>query len=223
MSDALLSRRSFGRLVVAGSVIGVRPLRAGSLIAPDKPLSFSVLRNGCEIGHHELRFEQAGDDLVVHIDARMRVGFGPITFFRYHHQGEERWSGGRFMSLVTQTDNNGDALRVEARRVANGIRIEATNQAPLILPGDALPLTHWNVAAMCTRLFNPQDGKPLHEMSKRLGMDVVALGDGKRVEAVRYCLDGKVPIDDWYDKSQVWTALQAKVKDGSTLRYVRSA
>jgi hypothetical protein len=126
------------------------------------------------------------------------------------------------MSLVTQTDNNGDAMRLTARRVAGGIRIEATNQAPVILPGDALPLTHWNMAAMSARLFNPQDGKPLHEASKRLGMDVVALGDGKQIEAVRYSLNGKLPIDDWYDKNQVWTALQARVKDGSVLRYVRA-
>jgi hypothetical protein len=46
MSGFVLSRRKFGRLVVAGSALGLRPLRAGSLIVPDKRLSFSVLRNG---------------------------------------------------------------------------------------------------------------------------------------------------------------------------------
>jgi hypothetical protein len=222
ISEALVSRRGLGRLAVAGAVLGAGKLRAAPIIAPHPTLNFTVVRNGCELGQHALRFEQSGDDLIVHIDARMRVVFGPITFFHYHHQAEERWSGGRFMSLQTQTDNNGDALRVAARRMANGIRIEATNQAPLVLPEDALPLTHWNVAAMSARLFNPQDGKPLREISRRIGIYIVALTDGKRVQAMRYSLDGKLPIDDWYDENQVWTALQAKVKDGSVLRYMRA-
>jgi len=223
LTSGLLTRRGFGGAAVAASIMGLRPVRAELPVAPGKRLSFTVLRNGCEIGQHELRFEQSGDDLVVRIEARMRVGFGPITFFRYHHQGEERWRNGQFASLETRTDNNGEALAVSARRVAEGISVQATNLAPLVLPGDALPLTHWNVAAMSTRLFNPQDGKPLHAVSKRCGLDMVALGDGKRIEAMRYSLDGKVPIDDWYDRSQIWTALQARVKDGSVLRYVRQA
>jgi hypothetical protein len=223
MSAGQFTRRGFGQMVVATSALGVRTLRAAPLSVPDTRLRFTVMRNGSEIGHHELTFDAAGDDLLVRIDCSMRVGFGPITFFRYHHQGEERWSGGRFMSLKTRTDNNGEALQVSAQRVAEGIRVQATNLAPAMLPADALPLTHWNVAAMSGRLFNPQDGKPLHVMTRRQGMDVVALGDGKQVQAVRYSVDGKLPIDDWYDQGMVWTALQAKVKDGSTLRYVREA
>jgi len=210
-------------MVVATSVLGAGPLRGAPLSVPGNRLRFVVMRNGSEIGRHELTFDAAGDDVVVHIDCRMRVGLGPITLFRYHHQAEERWSGGRFMSLETQTDHNGEALQVSARRVAEGIRVEATDLAPAILPADAVPLTHWNVAAMSGRLFNPQDGKPLHAVTRRQGMDLVALGDGKQVKAVRYSLDGKLPIDDWYDQGMVWTALQAKVKDGSTLRYVREA
>jgi hypothetical protein len=223
MSAGLLTRRGFGGMVVAASALGLGHVHAAPPSVPGKRLRFTVLRNGCTIGSHDVSFDAAGDDLVVHIDARMRVGFGPITFFRYHHQGEERWSGGRFISLATQTDNNGEALHVLAQRVAEGIRVEATNMAPAILPGDALPLTHWNVAAMTSRLFNPQDGKLLQAVTTRQGMDVVALGDGQQVKAMRYSMNGKLPIDDWYDQSMVWTALQAKVKDGSTLRYVREA
>jgi hypothetical protein len=221
MSGGVFTRRALARSVAAASVIGLCPARAKSLIVPDKRLSFTVLRNGSEIGRHELRFDAAGDELSVHIEARMHVGFGPITFFRYHHQGVERWRNGQFMSLQTNTDNNGEALRVNARRVVDKIEVAATNLAPQTLPGDALPLTHWNVAGMSRPLFNPQDGKALRDVSRRHGLDKVTLGDGQTVPAVRYSLDGKIPIDDWYDESMVWAALQARVKDGSTLRYVR--
>jgi len=210
-------------MVVATSALGFRPLQAAPLSVPEGRLRFTVLRNGSEIGSHTLSFDVTGDDLVVHIDVRMCVGFGPFTLFRYHHQGEELWRAGRFVSLDTRTDNNGEGLRVSARRVAEGVSVEATYLARCILPADAAPLTHWNVAAMSGRLFNPQDGKPLHAATRCQGMDLVALGDGKQVKAVRYSMDGKLPIDDWYDQGMVWTALQAKVKDGSTLRYVREA
>ncbi len=221
MGSGELTRRVFARSLAGMYMIGLCPARAKSLIVPDKQLRFTVLRNGSEIGRHQLQFDAAGDELSVHIEARMHVGFGPITFFRYHHHGVERWKNGQFVSLQTETDNNGEALQVSARRVPNGIEVVATNLAPQILPGDAVPLTHWNVAGMSKPLFNPQDGKKLREVSRRAGLDRVTLGDGKTVAAVRYCLDGKIPIDDWYDEQMVWTALQAKVKDGSTLRYVR--
>jgi hypothetical protein len=216
----MLDRRSLGGLLLGASLVGFRPVRANP-VPPAKALRFRVTRNGCDIGSHEVNFEQAGDDLVVHIDVQMRVGFGPFTFFRYHHQGEERWQAGRFVSLVTQTNNNGAQLQVQARRAGDQIRVEATGLAPQNLPGTALPLTHWNVACMHSRLFNPQDGTVLQEVSMPRGSEMVALGNGSKVEATRYALDGKAPIDDWYDEKQVWTALRAKVKDGSTLVYTR--
>jgi len=169
MTVGVLTRRALGGSLAAASLIGLCPARAKSLIVPDQQLRFTVLRNGCEIGRHELRFDTVGDELAVHIEARMRVSFGPITFFRYHHQGVERWKNGQFISLQTHTDNNGEALAVNARRVADKIEVAATNLAPQILPGDALPLTHWNIAGMSRPLFNPQDGKALRDMSRRAG------------------------------------------------------
>ncbi len=216
----ILGRRSLAGLVAGAALVGWRPLRANP-VPPVKALRFLVTRDGSEIGSHAVSFEQAADDLIVHIDVHMRVGLGPFTFFHYHHQGEERWRGGQFVSLQTQTDDNGDPLSVHARREGDRVRIDATGLAPQDLPGTALPLTHWNVACMHEQLFNPQDGTVLQEMSVARGSEMVALGNGSKVQATRYALAGKAPIDDWYDDTQVWTALRAKVKDGSTLIYTR--
>jgi hypothetical protein len=216
----MLRRRALGGMVLGASLVGWRPCRPNP-VPPAQKLRFTISRNNSDIGVHELRFEQVGDDLTVHIDVQMRVGLGPFTFFHYHHQGEERWHGGQFMSLDTQTNDDGDKLHVHAQRTGDHIRVEATALAPQDLPGTALPLTHWNVACMHTKLFNPQDGTVMQEQSVTRGSEIVVLGNGTRVEATRYALNGKAPIEDWYDEKQIWTALRATVKDGSTLIYTR--
>jgi len=213
-------RRDLGHMVVGAALVGWRPARANP-VPPGKSLRFLVTRNGSEIGSHVLSFAQEGDDLVVHIDVQMRVGLGPFTFFHYRHQGEERWRGGQFVSLQTETDHNGDALRVRAQRKGDRVRVEATGLAPQDLPGNALPLTHWNVACMHARLFNPEEGVVIPETTVPRGNEMVVLSNGSKVQATRYALAGKAPIDDWYDDTQTWTALRATVKDGSILTYIR--
>jgi hypothetical protein len=216
----MLSRRCFAGMAIGTALAGLRPARANP-VPPGKTLHFLITRNGSEIGSHALSFEQNSEDLTVRIEVHMRVGLGPITFFRYSHQGVERWRNGQFISLHTQTDHNGDPRYVNAERIADQIHIEATNLAPQNLPGNALPLTHWNVACMHSKLFNPEDGTALQEVSVPRGHEMVALCNGSKVQATRYALAGKAPIDDWYDDSQVWTALRAQVKDGSILNYQR--
>jgi hypothetical protein len=198
-----VGRRAFGGMMASSMVLGARNVFSMP-VPPANVLKFDVHRNECTIGQHMLRFAQEGDDLVVLIDVQMRVGFGPITFFRYHHQGEERWRSGQFLSLKTQTDNNGTPLQVKASRVGDGVVVEATGSPVQHLPADALPLTHWNVACMKATLFNPQDGKILADTGVVRGREIVTLGDGKSVAAMRYSLAGKAPIDDWYDDKNVW-------------------
>ena len=218
-----LSRRRLGAMALGAGLAGWRPTRAATPIPPAKNLRFSITRNNSEIGYHELRFDQSGNDLVVYIDVKMRVGLGPFTFFHYRHQGEERWQNGQFVSLHTSTNDDGDKVEVHAEHAGDHIRIEATGLVSQNVPPTTLPLTHWNVACMRNKLFNPQDGTVLQETSVDRGNETVALGNGAHVEATRYALAGKAPIDDWYDENQIWSKLTAKVKDGSTLIYTRQA
>jgi hypothetical protein len=198
--------------------------RAGAAAAslpPRNALAFQVCRNGSTIGTHRLDFTQSAGALTVNIDAAFRVGLGFITFYRYHHRGVEQWRDGRFQSLDTETDDNGRQFRVRAQRVGAGILIQATDLRDQIVPAEALPLTHWAVAAMSAPLFNPQTGKLLRETVKPQGRAMVTLADGSPIEATGYALAGEAPIHDWYDKRQVWAALDARGADGSAITYRR--
>jgi hypothetical protein len=184
-------------------------------------LAFRVSRNGSDIGTHTINFTRNGSALTVRIDASFRVHFGPITFYRYRHQGVEQWRDGQFVALDTQTDDNGSKFEVHATRGAGGVLIRATNLPDQVAPPGTLPLTHWAVADMGAKLFNPQDGTLLTETLQVRGPCTVTLADGAQIPATRFALAGPAPIDDYYDGTKLWAALDGIGKDGSHISYRR--
>jgi hypothetical protein len=209
------------REVILGALTGaVLPpvLARASSARPSTGVAFDVVRKGSVIGQHLVSFERRGNLLLAKIDVRMRIGFGPITLFRYSHEGTEVWDSGRFSSIETRTDNNGEALSVSARRVGDFVEVRTGGVARKLPPGTC-PLTHWNVTCMGAPTFNPQDGKTVEVMAQRVGADAVDLENGTRIPATRWHFGGHVRIDDWYAADGTWTALEATVADGSVLRY----
>ncbi len=219
LSETTLTRRA----AIIGSFSAVPMLRSAPAygVAGQERIAFDVVREGSVIGTHQVVLERSGSTMRANIDCKLRVGFGPITFFRYRHHGVEVWEYGVFQSLDTTTDNNGEKLAVSARRVQAGVEIRTPGAAPRLAPASTLPLTHWNLACMSAPLFNPQDGTLIHETATCAGPDRVTLADGRDIAATRYDLKGAAPIDDWYDTGGTWTALRAQVKDGSVLQYRR--
>jgi hypothetical protein len=222
-----IGRRHLMAASLGGLALSVcRPVLAAPVIpspavpAPDS-LAFQVSRNGRAIGTHNLDFVRTGKAVTVRILAEFRVGFGPITFYRYRHQGSEHWQDGRFQSLETTTNDNGTPYEVRARRVPGGILIQATGLGDQMAPETALPLTHWAIAAMNAPLFNPQTGKMLRESARKRGLSTVMLADGSMIPATGYALAGEAPIEDWYDRQQIWAALNGRGKDGSLIAYRR--
>ena len=214
------------RAVIAGcaGLAAWRTARAAALavVPATENLVFQVSRNGSPIGAHRVIFRTTGGGLTAQIDAAFTVGFGFITLYRYHHQAEERWRDGVFQSLRSTTNDNGKPFTVDARRVPNGILIRATGLPNQLAPANALPLTHWAIAAMDAPLFNPETGEMLREAATPRGAGTVKLADGTPIAATGYALGGEAPIEDWYDKSQIWAALNAQGKDGSTITYRRA-
>ncbi len=219
----MIQRRQF--LAAGAALACVRPAHAAATngIPASGALAFRVCRNGSEIGTHTLTFSRRDSVLTVRIEADFRVHFGPITFYRYHHQGVEQWRDGSFAALETHTNDNGTSFDVHAARTGSGVKIRATNLADQLVPPDTMPLTHWAVALADarTKLFNPQTGALLAETLLTSGPCTVALADGARIPATRVALAGAAPIDDFYDTRELWAALDAIGKDGSQITYRR--
>ena len=212
------------QLLTAGAALACVPTAraaTASGVPNSGTLAFRVCRNGSDIGTHTLTFSRRDSMLTVRIDAAFRVHFGPITFYHYRHQGIEQWRDGSFAALDTETNDNGTQFEVHAARTTGGVSIHATNRANLIAPPDTMPLTHWAVADARGKLFNPQTGALLAETLQPRGPCTVALADGARIPATRVALPGPAPIDDYYDTTKLWAALDAIGADGSHITYRR--
>ena len=195
------------RLLLAAGLTALPGLGFAATPA-NRRLVFKVLRNGTQIGEHQMSF--AGDPAspTVTTDVRMSVKLGPVPVFRYRHHAVERWTGGRFVSLETTTDSNGKAERVSARRTDGGVVIETAKGRTTGSAG-LRPFTHWNPEVLSGPLFNPQGGKILKVTARRIG-------------ANHWAVRGEAEIDNWYDEAGVWTALKGKLEDGSRIEYRRA-
>ncbi len=200
---ATLDRRALLALGLVGLVPGVALAGAPT----NRRLSFTVLRNGTRVGEHVMTF--AGDlaSPTVTTDVRMSVRVGPVPVFRYRHHAVERWVGGQFSSLETNSDSNGKAERVSARRTDAGVVIQTPKQKITAAIGTK-PFTHWNSEVLDGPLFNPQTGKLLK----------VAV---RQVSPRHWAVRGDAEIDNWYDEAGVWNALKGRLSDGSLLEYRR--
>jgi hypothetical protein len=186
-------------------------------VPPDR--HFEVFRNDSRIGHHTVGFRAEGDTLVATVGVEIAVRLGPIPLFRYTHSVRETWRGDQFLSLESDTNDDGKHFHVQASNAGNQVVI-VTEAAPrTVFPPDTIPLTHWNILCMRRKLFNPQDGVPIDSTVVSRGETMVPLADGQQVRASHFSLVGKVALDDWYDTAQYWTALHSTGTDGSRIEY----
>lgn len=171
-------------------------------------LRFEVRRDGSKIGTHTLTFHRPADDkLKVVVDIDMKVGFGPITLFRYEHRNETVWQDGRVLTMNTETNDDGDKHFVRARRTDDGkLRVE-TKSGSRIAPGDIVPTTYWQVETVDqNRLLNTQNGE-IAQVDIR-SLDADSFYDSFPREGTRgYEIDGDVRARIWYGPEHQWMGL----------------
>ena len=216
----MIARRGF--LSGGAALSAASPNRVTA--SPVQPgLHFEVMRNGGRIGQHTISFHQDGATLEARIDVDIVVRVGPIVLYRFALKGREIWRDGTFVTLESETNDDGTRHRVKAMRTSENVVVDVVGAPRTIFPTSAIPLTHWNNLCMERPLFNPRDGAAIASSVLTRGEDMVPLADGRPVRATRYSLIGKVALDDWYDTMRHWTALRAPGRDGSTIEYRRAA
>ena len=222
-ADFAFTRRAAlaGVAAMTASAMGLARALAQAGEPGGRRLAFDIWRKGQRIGRHALTFQGAPGDEVVAIQATILVKLGPFPIFRYDHQAVETWKAGRFASLQSRTISNGRHQQVDASPTPAGVRVDTGGGRVATLAADALPLTHWNQAALKSPLFNPQTGAAIHDTVSREADETIQV-DGHPVATTRYTLSGPAEIIDWYDETAVWTALRGKAPDGSWIDYRRS-
>jgi len=213
----MLTRRG----LIAGSAMLAMPA-AAITVPPPGLLRFDVLRNNSRIGQHIVRLQRDGAVLRANISVEIAVGIGPVTLFRYTHTVREEWQDARFMSMESETNDDGTRHRVRAESTAEGVVVRTGDGKRVVLSPETIPLTHWNSLCMRAPLFNPQTGAAVRPTVLARGEESIALADGRSIRARRYTLSGDIALDDWYDSTHSWVALDSIGRDGSRIAYRRA-
>ena len=170
---------------------------------------FRVLREGREIGTHQVRLSGNAAKLSVQSEIALQVKLAGFTVFRLRHDIAEEWAGERLQRLTSRHDRNGTVT--EARVVAEGNALVAQGpEGAARLPPNAAPLTWWNGAHFTRPLIRPLTGKPLSATPSRSALP----GGG-----VQFTLNAEVEAVARYDAEGRWVALSTTGEDGSAVVY----
>lgn len=195
------------RAALSLAMLPLLAARAGAAL-PD--LRFVVLREGSEVGSHEVRFRQEAGLLRAASEVRIVIRLAGFVVFRYAHDTEEAWRGERLVALDSRLDRNGRRAMSAAR--AEGERLRLTGIAgEALLPASAAPLTWWRAASLLSAvpLFDPREGRPVEPRLERR-----AEAGGQRVTLV-----GGEGAEILYDAAARWIGFETTGEDGSRVTY----
>ena len=183
-------------------------LPAATFAAPG-PVRFRVLREGREIGTHQVRLSGNAAKLSVQTEIALQVKLAGFTVFRLRHDIAEEWANDRLQRLTSRHDRNGTVT--EARVVAEGGALMAEGpEGAARLPANAAPLTWWNGAHFARPLIRPLTCTLIPGAAARS-----AVPNG----GVQFTLNGAVEAVARYDAAGRWVALATKGEDGSAVTY----
>jgi hypothetical protein len=183
-------------------------LPAAALAAPG-PVRFRVLREGQEIGTHQVRLSGNAAKLSVQTEIALQVKLAGFTVFRLRHDIAEEWANDRLQRLTSRHDRNGTVT--EARAIAEGGALVTQGpEGAQRLPANAAPLTWWNSANFARPLIRPLNCTLIPAAAARS-----AVPDG----GVQFRLNGAVEAVARYDAAGRWVALSTKGEDGSAVVY----
>lgn len=181
-------------------------------------IDFDVYMNDSFLGTHKLvvtQFPNGHKQVDIAIDFRVTFGFIPV--YRYTHRNTEIWDSRGLLSAKTTTDNNGEYLKVEARRTPDGLLVKTGQGTTEIMPQPIYSTSYWQRNTMYqTELLNTQEGDLINVSTSRL----------KKVPEIYKDLDcynvtGDLQAILCYNPSNnEWAGLEF-VRSGRTIHYVR--
>lgn len=207
------------RIVALSALLLTAAVPAAAKSEMPRDVVFDVYRNGSLFGEHAVRFEQLpGGELQVDIDVELRVGFGPVTVFRYQHAADEVWADGALQSLQASTLKDGDRERFTLRRRPDG---------HVDIDGDIVealhPSSHWSgYTPGVPAVLNTETGEPMAVEIEDLGVGTVATADGV-IEARHLRMTGTVAVDLWYDATGRWVGCAFTIGDQDIVYRLREA
>lgn len=187
---------------------------------PGGVLDFTVLRNGSEVGRHEMLFRSEADGLKIDIRTNVAVKVAFITAYRFEHEGHEVWQGARLARLWSKTNDDGTKHVLDVTAGGDSLVVMADGKEPEKSTA-SIPASLWNERIVQQKsILNTLDGSRMAIQVADLGTEAV-LVKGAKIPARHYAITGDLQREVWYDAQNVLVKVRFKAKDGSDIEYLR--
>jgi hypothetical protein len=187
---------------------------------PGGVLDFTVLRNGSEVGRHEMLFRTDADGLKIDIRTNVAVKVAFITAYRFEHEGHEVWQGGRLARLWSKTNDDGTKHVLDVTAGGESLVVMADGKEAQKLSA-SIPASLWNERIVQQKdILNTLDGTRMAIQVADLGTEAVTVKNAV-VPARHYAITGDLQRELWYDAQNVLVKVRFKAKDGSDIEYLR--
>jgi hypothetical protein len=179
-------------------------------------LDYKVTRQGDDIGTQSVEFIRNGDELTVRTRVNIAVTMLGIPLFRFTHAAEEQWQGGRLVRITSQTNDDGEARRVDLR--LDGDRLRGTyNGRAVNYAGDLIPASLWHPETVHRSvLLDPIKGRDRHVAIADKGEEPIKV-KGQTVTAHHYSMTGEIMREIWYGPDGQVVQVRFPAKDGSQI------
>jgi hypothetical protein len=214
-----MSVRSLARTALFGGVV-LGGLSIGAKAAPvETRLTYAVLRDGDEIGSHQVKLTRDGDQETVAIKTDVVVKMALIPVYRFEQDGSETWRQGRLTALSTKTNDDGSKHALDVKATGDHVEVVGDGAHTQADTG-IIPASLWNHDLVNQKvLLNTITGKTMAVKVADLGVETVQ-SQGHAVQAHHYRVAGELDRDLWYDPANTLVQVGLKGSDNSSILYV---
>ncbi len=214
---------SLGALLVVAAMSFSETVRAEPPGPPgpnDMTLSFTVMRNGAQIGTSVIRLRRNGPETIAEIATHVQVKIAYVTVYRFDQVETEQWVNGSLIAMTSLTNDNGTVHKVSAKRRGDVLLVEADGKASEVDPS-VVPVSLWNASLVQKTLaLNSKDGTITPVSVVDHGEEQLVL-DGRPTTVRHYSIKTSFPQDVWYDKQDRLVKVELRGRDGSRIHYRR--
>jgi len=179
-------------------------------------LSFAIMRNGSQIGLHEMEIATEGATVTVEFRTQIAVKVMFVNAYSFGYAGREIWAQNNFVSFQSKTNDNGASHAVSATFDTDKTVIAADGKT-ISATGNVIPASFWNMAFLTrTDFFHTENGQLLKISVTDLGDEQLSTRMGPKL-AHHYRLTGGLERDLWFDQNGTPLRYQLRGSDNSLI------
>ena len=219
-----IQRRAFvigGFAAAVGCSVPLLARAATALVLPTAAANrrFSILYKGHGIGTHAVSYSSATGEMLVKTEIHLEAKLAFFPAYAFSHRSEEAWRAGRLMSLISETVEQGDLLRVEGMATRQGFSVQSKG-GPFVASATTLTSDDLWTPAMLeqAKVVDARRGDIIGVNARKVADELLVIAGG-RVQATRYeFMTPDYAGSIWYDQANLWVHGEFE-RDGSKVQY----